>query len=268
VFVVRTNASGDSLWYTSWGGSGQDYGYCGIQTWDGGFIAVGTLETTSSSYQAYIIKMHADGSNQWRRYYGGYELEEAFCVRQTSPDSGYIVVGHSDSYGAGDWDVYLLRTNAAGDTLWTATYGDTLRDWGYQIELLHHDEYIISGSSRSYGGGDDDVYLIRTSSDPAEVHGTHAEVGGGLNFEVWPNPSTGEVNLAYTVLRCDEAKITVYDCQGRLICGLEGSPAGAGRWTSTWDGRDAEGHAMGPGIYFYKLRAGGRQATIKSVKLR
>jgi hypothetical protein len=68
----------------------------------------------------------------WERNYGGAGYEEGRSVDQTT-DGGYIVVGYTSSYGDSD-QIYLVKTDSLGDTLWAKIYGGTGRDWGY----LHH----------------------------------------------------------------------------------------------------------------------------------
>src|SRR5204863_9437022 len=58
----------------------------------------------------------------FQKTYGGVSADYGYCVRQTT-DGGYIVAGTTTSFGAGNTDYYLLKTDSVGDTLWTKTYG-------------------------------------------------------------------------------------------------------------------------------------------------
>ena len=80
----------------------------------------------------YLIKTNAQGDTLWTRTYGGAVSDMGYSVQQT-PDGGYIVAGYTDSFGAGGADVYLIKTNASGDTLWTRTYGGPSYDEGYSV---------------------------------------------------------------------------------------------------------------------------------------
>jgi len=55
----------------------------------------------------------------WSRTYGGPNEDYGEFVQQTS-DGGYVVAGRTSSFGAGGEDVYLIKTNTRGDTLWAA----------------------------------------------------------------------------------------------------------------------------------------------------
>jgi len=163
-YLIKTNASGDTLWTRTYGGAGDDYGRSVQQTSDGGYIVVG--ETFSFSIDAsdvYLIKTNASGNTLWTRIYGGADWDDGESVQQTS-DGGYIIVGRTESYGAGKFDVYLIKTNASGDTLWTRTYGGAGSDYGYSVQQTSDGGYIVVGETNSYGVGGLDVYLIKTNA--------------------------------------------------------------------------------------------------------
>jgi len=84
-----------------------------------------------------------------------------FCssVQQTT-DGGYIIIGGTESYGAGGSDVWLIKTNSSGDTLWTKTLGDTGNQGGGSGQQTTDGGYIIAGHTSDQAG----VGLIKTNS--------------------------------------------------------------------------------------------------------
>jgi len=80
----------------------------------------------------------------FERQYGGNKYDKGYCVEQTS-DSGYIITGYTWSYGAGFADIYLIRTDKYGDTLWTKTFGGEGSDYGYGVEETHDHGFIVCG---------------------------------------------------------------------------------------------------------------------------
>jgi hypothetical protein len=66
--------------------------------------------------------VNASPDMEWSNNFGGINHEHGFSVIQTN-DGGYIQIGHTASFGAGFYDVYLIKTNAAGTETWSKTYG-------------------------------------------------------------------------------------------------------------------------------------------------
>ena len=163
VWLVKTNASGDTVWTRTYGGSLDDVGLSVQQTSDGGYIVTGwTNSFGAGKYDVWLIKTNASGDTLWTRTYGGTGMDEGESVQQTS-DGGYIVAGYTNSFGAGIGDVYLIKTNASGDTLWTRTYGGARDDWGYSVRQTSDGGYIVAGTTLSFGAGGYDAYLIKTN---------------------------------------------------------------------------------------------------------
>jgi len=97
----------------------------------------------------------------WERNYGGAGYEEGRSVDQTT-DGGYIVVGYTSSYGDSD-QIYLVKTDSLGDTLWAKIYGGTGRDWGYSVQQTVDEGYIITGYTTSFGNNEH-IYLVKIDS--------------------------------------------------------------------------------------------------------
>lgn len=106
----------------------------------------------------------ASAQIMFERTYGGSNNDQANCIQQTS-DGGYIITGGTFSYGAGSRDIYLIKTDAYGDTLWTETYGGQNDDLAYTVKQTMDGGYIIAGSTGSFGAGHSDGYIIKTNSN-------------------------------------------------------------------------------------------------------
>jgi hypothetical protein len=160
VWLIKTNASGDTLWTKTFGGTGTgfDKGHSVQQTNDGGYIIAGEIEV--NQIDMLLIKTDSDGNYVWSKIYGGTGFDKGYSVQQTT-DGGYIVTGYTSSFGAGYNDVWLLKTDGAGDTLWTKTYGGFDNDYGYSVQQTTDGGYFITGSSWSFSFGSG-IYLIKT----------------------------------------------------------------------------------------------------------
>ncbi|SYZ72900.1 exported hypothetical protein [Candidatus Zixiibacteriota bacterium] len=99
----------------------------------------------------------------WSSNLGGAYNEVAYSGLQAA-DGDFIVLGSTFSFGSGDFDIYLLKLNSAGDTVWAKTFGGPLTEYGNDIKATHDGGYIITGSTKSYGAGKKDVYLQKIDS--------------------------------------------------------------------------------------------------------
>ena len=165
VYLLKTDSIGNVSWSKLFGGAGTDYGNTVLLTSDGGYLVGGTTQNLGAgNYDAYLIKTDANGNALWTKTYGGSFEENGNFVQQTS-DNGYILIGITQSFGAGGVDIYAVKTNANGDTLWTKTYGGALDDFGFSIMQTADNGYIISGATNSFGAGSFDCLLMKTDSN-------------------------------------------------------------------------------------------------------
>lgn len=126
-----------------------------MATSDGGCVVAG-----HTNYDLLLIKVDGMGHEIWTRTYVSDDLDEAHSMRAT-PDGGYIIVGHRKSISADDYDVYVMKTDSSGDSLWTRTFGRTSYDIGRCVEVASNGGYIVIGSTKSPNLEDRDVYMIR-----------------------------------------------------------------------------------------------------------
>ncbi len=162
ILGCNISAQSDTFYMHTYGGIQND-GCRQIQpTPDGGYITIGT--TNSYGYgntSFYAIKTDSLCRFQWSRTYGGRENQEGFSVTNTL-DKGYAFVGFTDSYGAGGYDVLLVKTDSMGVAQWQQVYGGSNWDFGYSVKQLSDSGYLIGGLTYSFGSGNGNMYIIRT----------------------------------------------------------------------------------------------------------
>jgi hypothetical protein len=159
----------DTLWARDYGGTNIDIGHSVRQTADGGFIIGGYTRSygTLGGRNAMLVKVDADGDSTWIGTYGGDEDDEGWAVRPTS-DGGYVLAGHTKSFGTGDTDVLLVKTDAAGGLEWQRHYGGSNDDEGYAVLPTADGGYLVAGVTSSYAVGGRDVWLVKTDADGIE----------------------------------------------------------------------------------------------------
>ncbi|MBE3136381.1 MAG: hypothetical protein IMZ43_03170 [Thermoplasmata archaeon] len=161
VWLIKMNAEGVEEWNHTYGGTGLDGGNSVQQTADGGFIITGVVESSLGNSDLWLLKTDTNGNEEWNKTFGGSEYEEGGSVQQTS-DGGYIITGSTTSFGAGDADVWLIKTDDYGNEEWNYFFGGTAYDVGNSVQQTTDGGYFITGEYTNTSSQIPDVYLIKT----------------------------------------------------------------------------------------------------------
>ena len=230
---------------------GDDVGFSVQQTSDGGYIITGEINSYNENpYRdgdLWLIKTDEDGDTMWTKIYGGSEGEVGYSVQQTS-DGGYIITGYTSSYGEWPGDVWLIKTDENGDTLWTKTYGDSEHtDEGYSVQQTSDGGYIITGRTKSYGEGNYDVWLIKVA--PYKGIAETDVISAQPSFKsIQSNPVNNTYQISYEIPVSSYVNLSVYNVSGRLIKTLFSGKKHAGTYRIDWDTR-----GLPSSIYFLRL---------------
>jgi hypothetical protein len=159
VYMVRVDENGDTLWTKTFGDSEWDEANDVIRTSDGNYAVVGNWES-GGRWDVFLMKVDDNGNELWRKIYGGGSDDFGYSLVEM-PDGGFIIVGGTYSYGAGQTDMYVIRTDMDGDTVWTRTYGGSGYDFGHSICSTSDGKYAVVGYNGSKGSGSYDVWLLK-----------------------------------------------------------------------------------------------------------
>lgn len=164
--IIKVNANGDTLWTQVIGGSENEEANSIQNTSDGGFIIAGYTESYPvGSKNCYLVKTDEYGDTIWTRSYGGPDDDYLHAVKQTA-DGGYIMTGVTNSFGVSTENMYAIRTNSIGDTLWTRFYGQAGRwSWGHDIIETADGGFALTGLIRTASlNGGSDLYLVKVDA--------------------------------------------------------------------------------------------------------
>ncbi|MBK8563320.1 MAG: T9SS type A sorting domain-containing protein [Saprospiraceae bacterium] len=162
-FLARADAFGNMLWLTR---TAQD----SIQGWkvlrlnDGNYALVGSQLLPSSpgapNSEVFLMKADANGNILWTNTYGGGAFDEGRSLVET-PAGDLILAGHTTSFGAGNYDVYLVGTTASGVQVWTKTLGTPGAEFCHAISPTADGNYVLTGRQDLGSSTGQDAYLAK-----------------------------------------------------------------------------------------------------------
>ncbi|MEM7037716.1 MAG: hypothetical protein AAF570_12105, partial [Bacteroidota bacterium] len=129
-----------------------------------GSIFIGGFRATQGSMdeQIAIVKVDPSGNFLFEKLYGGSEDERLNDLKPTS-DGGMLAVGTTGSFGTSpdntNTNIYVLRMNSEGDTLWTRTFGTSKQEIGYSIGEASNGNILVVGNSDGFSGSSMDIVM-------------------------------------------------------------------------------------------------------------
>lgn len=229
-FLVKYNASGNRLWATYYGGSGEDQGFHVSTDASGNVYLVGWTDSPSgiasggfqNSYggggDAFLVKFSTTGARIWATYFGGSAQERGmglnldamgniYVTGQTASSSGVAFNGFQNTYGGGVYDSFLAKFDASGSRLWATYYGGSGTDYTRSIALDALGGIYIAGISSSPGiasggyqntnaGGLYDGLLVKFSSSGSRIWSTYyGDLGTDWVYYTASDPS-GNIHIS------------------------------------------------------------------------
>jgi hypothetical protein len=180
VLVIKTDANGDLVWQKSFGKSdGPDHGSDVLQTSDGGYIVLGdTSSYGQGSADLWLIKLAADGTEQWNKTIGGDSFDEPKSFTK-AVDGGYVIVGNTDAVDSMG-DVWVVKTNEAGEVSWQKTFGNVdFTEAGVCVKM-ESNGYIILGNlyDMNWTGS---LWLLRLDAQGTLTWDQHISANGTVD---------------------------------------------------------------------------------------
>ena len=146
----------------------------------------------------FIVAQNCDATQYWAKTYGGNNQDHAFFIQQTT-DEGYIVTGYTDSFGAGRFDIWILKLNTYGNVIWEKTYGRTYNDYARCIQQTSDGGYIVAGyTSNSISENFDLLVLKLDSSGNLLWHKVYGGTGSDTSRSIQQTSDGGYILAAYS----------------------------------------------------------------------
>ncbi|MEE9552980.1 MAG: hypothetical protein V3W18_01685, partial [candidate division Zixibacteria bacterium] len=163
VLILKVNAVGEYMWSRAYGGTGEDQAYSVCEVPGEGFMVTGYIILPGRSCDLWLLKTDYNGDTLWTQTYGGVYCDIGNYIQRTS-DGGYIITGRTTSFGSGWWNVYLVKTDFAGDLEWYQVFGGPEWDGGTYVQQTTDGGYFVGGYTFSFGEGNVDFYFIKTNA--------------------------------------------------------------------------------------------------------
>ena len=267
VWLIKTDVQGNEEWNKPLGGNLFERGYSVQQTIDGGYIIAGwTNSFGDGNYDVWLIKTDTEGNEEWNKLFGGSDSDRGYSVQQTI-DGGYIITGETKSFGNGESDLWLIKTDTEGNEEWNKLFGGSDSDRGYSVQQTENAEYVITGWTKSFGNGNNDAWLIKVENPIAKIKESYIP-HIFVFHQNYPNPFNPTTSLAYVLPKDELVNITIYDMMGRKIKTLVNDSQTAGYKSIQWNATNDRNEPVSAGLYLYTIQAGEFRQTKKMILLK
>ena len=260
-YIIRTDSLGNAIWSHIYPGSWQSECYDIQATPDGGFILTGTESSFETDGDLLIIKLDANGNLTWKKIYGTVDAEQGESIQRLQ-DGGYIIAGMS-AHGAGGYDMYVVRTNSTGDSLWSRTIGGSGDDRVFSVASAQAGSFFVTGWAWSYGQGLGDVYLLKLVDSPLEVKDDSNRPTTTTLFQNYPNPFNPSTTIQFHIAQTSFTTLKVYNLLGQEVATLVNNGMKPGTYDVKWNAS-----FLSNGFYLYQLRVNGFTETKRMLLLK
>jgi len=181
--LTKFTATGDTSWTKIFLGEGNYNVTAVYQLRDGGYLIGGdTAVFVAGNYCMFLIRTDAAGNRIWTKTYGPSTDWTHFRSADETQDGGFVLVGSESAYGAGEYDILLVRTDENGDTLWTRTYGGPHYDDGQDVMETSQKDLLVTGYFRPNSSVNDRMLVMKCDSSGNTIWaktfgGTHIDRG-------------------------------------------------------------------------------------------
>lgn len=162
MYFLKLDSMGWKQFETSFGGVSNEIGKSVVQLLDSSYVIAGyTSSTGVGGYDVFLVKTDKTGALLWQKTIGGADWDFAYSMEATA-DGGFIIAGTTYSYGRGNADGYIVKTDANGNVVWQKTYGGINDDEFKSVIQTADGNYALTGYTKSYNDIDSgDVWVFK-----------------------------------------------------------------------------------------------------------
>ena len=187
ICLMKLDAEGEEEWNRTFGSTEAEDAYNILKTDDGGFVILGyTASVGEGGMDVRLIKTDSEGLEEWARTYGGEENDVGFSIESTT-DEGYIIGGYTNSFGEGQNDFWLVKTDSLGEEIWNYTFGTSETEIAYSVMQTSDEKYVIAGWTSSGNANSNDSYIVKADSTGLIWSTTLGDVGNDKLFDLIQN---------------------------------------------------------------------------------
>lgn len=162
IYLVKVDSNIKFEWSKAIGNYNLDFGQAVKQTTDGGFVICGYSNSGGNgTYDGYLVRTNDTGAVLWEKYFGGFDWDKFYDVEVT-PDGGFLLIGETHSFGAGDSDAWLIKTDSTGNKEWEKFIGGKRKDLGNDLIKTRDGNFAFCGENASKNDSTKaDVWLVK-----------------------------------------------------------------------------------------------------------
>lgn len=231
-----------------------------VETNDGSLYAIGSSQNNSNgSFDITLTKFNSAGDSLWNRNYGGAQYDYGKSLIISNDNYLYLAGAECNDTINFTTDISVIKTDTSGVIVWQKTFGGDQSELSYKIKEIPNGTAIL-GSTKSYGNGESDAYLIELDTLGNILHTDEDLPITDLTISIYPNPSPSGFNIIIkTDLICDDITATFMDESGRLL---------AKRSFRTNDFNYLNTDNWAAGVYIYQLQSGCFESRIGKLIVR
>lgn len=195
-YLIKTDDLGNISWTKTFGYESDERMFSVIETSDGGYALAGLTRTSDGSADAYLIKTSNNGNFIWSKIMGEAAIDDfGYCVRETS-DNNFALLGYTQSFGSGDMNVFLTKTDSDGNTILNKLYSAPGDQFAFSIEETSDNGLIVAGANAQ------DFFFFKTDNN-FDIMWAKSRIG---NFDDGAYYATETTNGKFAIMGYTQAE--------------------------------------------------------------